>query len=118
MSEEKCVKCGKVHDNFMRFMLELSPDMDTATIQHDDYRTEIIDMPDNVGDVFVQLIKNVAKLYKDGAFEELSKVPPALALAAMANGEMPSRVPRELSDEDLLRLRTAISAPVADKDLN
>lgn len=113
MSEEKCVKCGKAHA-YKRFMLELSPEMDTATIQHDDYRTEIIDMPDNVGDVFVQLIKNVAALYKAGAFEALSQMPPALALSAMVNGEMP----RKLSEDDLRRIMGVEGPPVADKDLN
>jgi hypothetical protein len=91
MSEEKCVKCGKAHA-YKRFMLELSPEMDTATIQHDDYRTEII----------------------AGAFEALSQMPPALALSAMVNGEMP----RKLSEDDLRRIMGAEGPPVADKDLN
>jgi hypothetical protein len=41
-------------------------------------------------------------------------MPPALALSAMVNGEMP----RKLSEDDLRRIMGAEGPPVADKDLN
>jgi hypothetical protein len=41
-------------------------------------------------------------------------MPPALALSAMVNGEMP----RKLSEDDLRRIMGVEGPPVADKDLN